>query len=158
MPKNKQAAKRFSITMPPELCDELDRMVAGRGLDNRSLVIADIVKRELLAYKQQKGNRVMAGTITLSYNEEADTCAGKLLAVRRAFLKEVISCHQVMLEEGKNLEIWLVQGRVGTLRRILGTVLACSGSMLGQLTFADAVLPPLQGKQRDQRLREEVQR
>ncbi|MDR2850181.1 MAG: CopG family ribbon-helix-helix protein [Verrucomicrobiota bacterium] len=143
MAKNKQTAKRFSITMPAELYGELDRMVEARGLDNRSMAIADIVKRELLDYKQQKPNRVMAGVITLSYDEAADTCAGKLLAIRRGFLKEVISCFQVMLEDGKNLEVWLVQGEVTTLQRILGTALKGSASMLGQLTFADAILPPL---------------
>ena len=144
MSKNKQTAKRFSITMPPDLCEELDRMVEDRGLDNRSMAIADIVKRELLSYKQQKKSRVMAGVVTISYNEETDNCAGKLIAVRREFLKEVISSFQVMLEDGKNLEVWLVQGEVGTLHRILSTALKCSGSMLGQLTFSDAILPPLQ--------------
>jgi CopG family nickel-responsive transcriptional regulator len=148
MARNKQTAKRFSITMPPELYEELDRMVVDRGLDNRSMVIADIVKREVHTYKQQKQNRVMAGIVTLSYNEEMDACAGKLLALRRSFLDEVISCFQVMLEDGKNLEIWLVQGEVGTLHRILGTALKCSTSMLGQLTFADAVLPPLKSRRR----------
>lgn len=143
MAKNRQTAKRFSITMPPDLCDELDHMVEDRGLDNRSMAIADIVKRELLAYKQEKKNQVMAGVITISYNEEADHCAGKLIAVRREFLEEVISSYQVMLEDGKNLEVWLVQGEVGKLRRILGAALKCSGSTLGQLTFADAILPPL---------------
>lgn len=141
---NRQTARRFSITMPPELCAELDRMVEERGLDNRSMAISDIVKRELLDCKRQKKSRVMAGVLTISYNEAADGCAGRLIAVRREFLKEVISCFQVMLEDGRNLEVWLVQGKVETLQRIRSTVLKCGGSMLGQLAFADAVLPPLQ--------------
>lgn len=141
--KEKQNFKRFSITMPAGLCDELNQMVEERGLDNRSMVIADLVKRELLDYKQQDKTRVMAGTVTISYNEASDDCAKKLIGVRRNFLAEVISTFQVMLEDGKNLEVWLVQGEVENLYALLATALKCSKTMHGQITFADAILPPL---------------
>ncbi len=147
MQKNRQTARRFSITMPPGLCEELDRMAGERGLDNRSVAITDIVRRELLNYKRQQKNRVMAGVLTISYSETVDKCAAKLSAVRREFLDEVVSCFQVMLEDGRNLEIWLVQGEVGKLERILSVALKCGNSMLGQLAFSEAVLPPLRSNQ-----------
>jgi metal-responsive CopG/Arc/MetJ family transcriptional regulator len=143
MQKEKQNYKRFSITMPAALCEELEQMAEARGLDNRSLLIADLVKRELLKYQQQDRTRVMAGTLTLSYDASADNCANKLMAVRRDYIAEVISTFQVMLEDGKNLEIWLVQGEVDKLYNLLATALKCSKSVLGQITFADAILPPL---------------
>ncbi|MDK2858034.1 MAG: CopG family transcriptional regulator, nickel-responsive regulator [Verrucomicrobiota bacterium] len=144
MARNREPFKRFSVTMPADLCEELNAMVEERSLDNRSMVIADLVKRELLEYKQQKKHQVMAGTITLSYSESYNDCAQKLIAVRREFLDEVISNLQVLLEDGKVLEIWLVQGEVGKLYTILATALKCSKTMLGKLNFAEALLPPVQ--------------
>jgi len=143
MQKEKQNYKRFSVTMPADLYGELEQMAEDRGMDNRSMLIADLVKRELLKYQQQDRSRVMAGTLTLSYDASADNCANKLMAVRRDYLDEVISTFQVMLEDGKNLEIWLVQGEVDKLYTLLATALKCSRSVLGQITFADAILPPL---------------
>ena len=146
MSKEKPVFKRFSITMPEELCDELNQMVEERGLSNRSMAIADLVKRELLNYKQQDKSRVMAGTITISYDENSGKTAEKLIAIRRQYIDEVISSFQVMLEADKNLEVWLVQGKVDTLYEILSAALNVSTTMLGQLTFADALLPPLRGQ------------
>jgi len=143
MQKEKQNFKRFSITMPAELYGELEQMTADRGMDNRSMVIADLVKRELIQYKQQDRSRVMAGTLTISYDASVGDCANKLIAIRRDYLTEVISTFQVMLEDGKNMEIWLVQGEVEKLYTLLSTTLKCSKTMHGQITFADAILPPL---------------
>lgn len=143
MQKEKQNYKRFSITMPAALYEELEQMAKARELDNRSLLIADLVKRELLTYSRQDRTRVMAGTLTITYDVNGDDCAGKLIALRRTYLDEVISTFQVMLEEGKNLEIWLVQGEVDKLYTLLSMALKCSKSVMGQITFADAVLPPL---------------
>lgn len=143
MPKEKQNYKRFSVTMPADLYDELEQMAQDRGMDNRSMMIADLVKRELLKYRQQDRSRVMAGTLTISYDAAIDDCSNKLAALRRTYLDEVISTFQVMLEDGKNMEIWLVQGEVEKLYTLLSKALKCSKSMMGQITFADAVLPPL---------------
>lgn len=143
MQKEKQNFKRFSITMPAELYDELEQMTDDRGMDNRSMVIADLVKRELIKYKLQDRTRVMAGTLTISYDASVGDCANKLIAIRRDYLTEVISTFQVMLEDGKNMEIWLVQGEVEKLYTLLSTTLKCSKTMHGQITFADAILPPL---------------
>lgn len=149
MARTKQKYKRFSITMPEDLCDELDEISKKHGMDNRSMLIADIVKRELLGYKQRDHSRVMAGTITLTYDGCLDDCANKLIALKRECLDEVISTHQVMLEDGKNMEIWLVQGEVGKLYSLLGQACKCSKSSMGQLTFAEALLPPLRSNKND---------
>ncbi|MDF7800218.1 CopG family ribbon-helix-helix protein [Pontiellaceae bacterium B1224] len=143
IPKVKQNYKRFSVTMPAELYEELEQMGQDRGMDNRSMMIADLVKRELLNYKQQDRKRVMAGTLTLSYDAAAGDSANKLIALRRAYLAEVISTFQVMLEDGRNLEIWLVQGEVEKLYTLLSKALKCGKRTMGQITFADAILPPL---------------
>ena len=143
MRKEKQSYKRFSLTMPAELYEELEQMAEERGMDNRSMMIAELVKREVLKHRQQDRTRVMAGTLTISYDAAIDDCANKLIVLRRAFLDEVISTFQVMLEDGKNMEIWLVQGEVGKLYALLSKALKCGKSMMGQITFADAILPPL---------------
>ncbi|WP_372799114.1 CopG family ribbon-helix-helix protein [Pontiella sp.] len=143
MQKVKQNYKRFSVTMPAELYGELEQMAQERGMDNRSMMIADLVKREVLRHRQLDRTRVMAGTLTISYDAAIDDCANRLIALRRNYLDEVISTFQVMLEDGKNMEIWLVQGQVEILHTLLSRALKCSKSMMGQITFADAILPPL---------------
>lgn len=143
MPKARAYFKRFSVTMPADLCDALQAMVEARGTGNRSQVIAELVEREVVRTRQENPDLVMAGTITLTYAENSNACANRLIRLRRANLEEVISTQQVMLEDGKLMETWLVQGEVRVLRKMLAEALICSLGMKGELNFTDALMPPV---------------
>lgn len=143
MSQTRSYFKRFSVSMPAHLCGDLQAMVEARGTGNRSQFIAELVEREILRSRQEDPDRVMAGTITLSYAENSNACANRLIRLRRANLEEVISTQQVMLEDGKLMETWLVQGEVRVLRKMLAEALACSPGMKGELNFTDALMPPV---------------
>ena len=59
---------RISISMPEELLQELDHMVAGQGYESRSQAIGAMIHTQLLEHKRQVGNEVLVGTITLLYD------------------------------------------------------------------------------------------
>jgi metal-responsive CopG/Arc/MetJ family transcriptional regulator len=135
--------KRFSVTMPAALYDAFNEMIEARGIGNRSQVIADLVEREVIQARQEDPTRIMAGTLTLTYFEDSNSCASRLIQLRRANLEEVVSTQQVMLEGGKLMETWLVQGEVRVLQKMLAEALGYSPGMKGRLDFADALMPPV---------------
>ncbi len=143
MKKSRDYFKRFSITMSSDLFSEFDELVKERGQENRSLAIAELVQREVIRYRQEDPERVMAGTINLTYFEKNNACANRLITLRRDYMEEIISIQQVMLEGGKLMEIWLVQGEVQVLNSVLAQALRCSNEMMGELTFTDALMPPV---------------
>ena len=61
--------KRISVSLPPAVFDELDRLVVARGFENRSQAISEMIHQSLTDHYQDHGDRVMAGTITLFYDE-----------------------------------------------------------------------------------------
>lgn len=139
----KEPFKRFSITMPESLCDEFSIMIEQQGQQNRSLAIAKLARNAVLQHHQLDPLRVMAGTIMLTYFETNNSAATRLIAIRRERMAEVISTQQVILEEGKLLEIWLVQGETQVLQELLMKALRCSDEMTGELNFTDALMPPV---------------
>lgn len=143
MKESKVYHKRFSITMSADLFAEFDELVKEQGQPNRSLAIAELVQREVIRYRQQDPARVMAGTLTLTYFEERNSCANRLIKLRRKYAEETISCHQVIFEKGKLMEIWLMQGAVQVLNSVLAQALRCSNEMTGELTFTDTLMPPV---------------
>lgn len=143
MSSKREYFKRITVTMPSSLCEALNEMIEERGLGNRSQVIADLVQREVIRSKQENPEHVMAGTITLTYFEDHNSCANKLIRLRRANLEEVISTQQVMLEGGMLMETWLVQGEVRVLEKMLNEALKCSPGMKGELNYTDALMPPV---------------
>lgn len=142
----KEKAHRISISLPQELARDLDQLLTERGFQNRSQVIAELVRQELVDHRSRQGDAVMAGTLTLVYDEAIPGLRVRLMEIARRHLDEVISSLHVMLEDDHSLEVWLVQGPVSRLHRICNEVLACRGVKTGKLTLTSAVLPPLHGR------------
>ena len=134
---------RISISLPPDLLDELDRMVASRGYDSRSQAIAEMVHYQLAEHKRGLGNEVMAGTLTLLYNRATRGLQGRLADIQYQHLAEVISSLHVHLTEDQMLEVLLVQGPANTLQAITNEMLAQRGVVTGHLQLLAAVIPPL---------------
>ena len=63
----KNNLQRISITVPEKQLEAFDQLVEERGYANRSQAVTELINREVDEHKQELGNAVMAGTITLFY-------------------------------------------------------------------------------------------
>lgn len=134
--------QRISISLPVEVFRDLDEMVAARGLENRSKAIAEMISHFALQHREaSKGNPVMAGMITLVYDERKGMLVQRLFELERQYLDEVISSLHVQLERGHRMEVMIVQGPVNTLREITDKILACHGVLSCKLSLTDIVIP-----------------
>jgi CopG family nickel-responsive transcriptional regulator len=134
---------RISISLPSDLLDELDRMVASRGYGSRSQAIGEMVHYQLAEHKRALGNEVMAGTITLLYNRATRGLQGRLADLQYQHVAEVISSLHVHLTEDQMLEVILVQGPSDRLQAISNEMIAQRGVITGRLQLLAAVIPPL---------------
>jgi CopG family nickel-responsive transcriptional regulator len=120
--------------------------VKEEGFLNRSQAIAQMVRNELLDHQRKNETQVMAGTLTLVYDESVPKLRERLIDIQRSNIDSVISTQHVLLENNFSLEVWLVQAPVQTLRRILSSVVACKGVETGKLTMTTAIMPPIHRK------------
>ena len=134
---------RISVSLPPELLDRLDRMVAVRGYGSRSQAVAEMLHYQLAEHQRALGDEVMAGTLTLLYNRATRGLQGKLADLQYQHLTEVISSLHVHLSEDQLLEVLLVQGPASRLQAIANEMIALRGVITGHLQLLAAVLPPL---------------
>lgn len=142
-PRPKPALARFSVSLPADLLDELDDMVARRKLPNRSHAIAEMARDRLIEHAQELGTQRLAGTITLVYDYRKRNLQRKLADIQhRNFLMVVTSMH-VHLENHHYLEVLLVQGPARELRDLADTLAACKGVKHAKLTLTATAIPPL---------------
>jgi len=134
---------RISVSLPPDLLSELDRMVESRGYGSRSQAIGEMVNYQLAEHKRSLGNEVMAGTLTLLYNRATRGLQGRLADIQYHHVAEVISSLHVHLTEDQMLEVILVQGPSAKLQAITHEMLALRGVITGRLQLLAAVIPPL---------------
>lgn len=135
---------RLSMTLPADLFDELDTMVAARGLTSRSAVIAELIRNAVAEYAEEKRpDAVLAGTITLIYRADYGTIRHRIAQKQRDYLKEVISAQHVFLENDQSLEVLLVQGPPDRLHALCDDLRRVRGVQQVRLVTTTALLPQL---------------
>jgi len=145
IPPGREKVTRISVSLPESVFRELDRMVEARGLENRSKAIAQMITRHAIEHEheQEQSDRLMAGTITLIYDESRSNLLAKLAELQRRHIDEVISSLHVQLEHHHRMEVVLVQGPAQKLQEIADRLFACTGVTTGKLTLTSMIIPPL---------------
>lgn len=143
--KVSETVSRISMSLPPALLEELDRMVESRGYDSRSQAIGEMVTYQLAEHKRKLGNDVMVGTVTLLYDRLTRGLQKKLADLQASHIDECISSLHVHLKQDQVMEVILVQGPARKLQKIANEMIAQKGVLTGQLQLLAAVMPPVHG-------------
>ncbi|MEO0445986.1 MAG: ribbon-helix-helix protein, CopG family [Verrucomicrobiota bacterium] len=141
--ESSELVKRISISLPPDAFGALDQLVNQRGFQSRSQAIAEMILKSQLEHHQKMGSEVMAGTITLFYDESRPGTLQTLAEIERRYIDEVISSQHVLLEDDHAMEVLIVQGPADLLKVITDELITCRGVKSGHLTLSTSILPPI---------------
>jgi len=125
---------RFSVSLPQELLVQLDLMTRQKGYRNRSLAIADMVRDRLIDHRQKFSNEQIAGTITLVYDHHRQHVQEALTEIQHDHHAVIISTVHVHLDHHNCLEVLVVRGRAGLVKKIADELIAVKGVKHGKLT------------------------
>ncbi len=134
---------RISISLPEELLIDLDRMVETRGFESRSQAVNDMLHKFLVEHKQQVGDGVMVGIVTLFYNNSAPGLQKQLADLQYEHIDEVISSLHVHLMHNQTMEVILVQGPARKLQMIADKMTSRRGVISGKIHLVAALIPQL---------------
>lgn len=134
---------RLSISLPPELLEEVDRFVAKAKLPSRSQAIAAMIREALVDHACETGDQVVAGTITLVYDNNRQAIRNQLSRLQSGYIKEIISSQHVFLEDHHSLEVLLVQGPADRLSRLANALRGVKSVKQVKVALTTTLLPPL---------------
>ncbi len=129
-----ESVVRFSVSLPPKLLDELDKMSGEKGYDNRSLAIADMIRDQLVEHQKELGNAEIVGTITLVYDHHKQHVQEALTDIQHDHHEVIISAVHVHLDHHNCLEVLIVKGKAGLVKQIADELIAAKGVKHGKLT------------------------
>jgi CopG family nickel-responsive transcriptional regulator len=144
--EHNEGVKRITVSMPDETYQALDRLVQQRGFDNRSQAVSEMIHQHAAQHLGKIGTEVMAGTLTLVYDESKSSLLRDLSRIFREHITEVISSQHVLLEDEHVLEVILMQGPARTLRDITNKLVTCKGVKTAHITLTPHLIPPLHAK------------
>lgn len=125
---------RFSVAMPEDLMEELDRYTARRGIaHNRSEAIRDLVRGALVDEQVEDSESIIFGTLTMVFNHHSNDLRDKLDDIQHEHVHEIISTVHVHLDEENCLEVVLMRGQSKIIRSIADALLGTKGVMHGKL-------------------------
>jgi CopG family transcriptional regulator, nickel-responsive regulator len=130
----KENVSRFSVSLPPSLLKQLDQMAREKSYDNRSLAVADMIRAHLVEHRQKFSHEEIAGTITLVYDHHKQHVQETLTDIQHDHHEVIVSTVHVHLDHHNCLEVLIVRGQAGLIRKIADELIASKGVKHGKLT------------------------
>jgi CopG family nickel-responsive transcriptional regulator len=126
---------RFGISLDEKLLESYDQLIEAKGYMNRSEAIRDLIRSALVEEKWDAGDAEMVGTVTLVYNHHVRDLSDKLTEHQHAHHDRVISALHVHLDAHNCLEVLVVRGPGGEVKRIASELIGVKGVKHGQLVM-----------------------
>jgi CopG family nickel-responsive transcriptional regulator len=126
---------RIGVAIDSELLERFDRLIAKRGYTNRSEAFRDLIRDDLVEAAWEAPEAQVVGSITLVYDHHVRLLNEKLTDMQHEFHRAILSTLHVHLDHDHCLEVLVVRGRAGALRKIADALLATKGVKHGRLTI-----------------------
>ena len=129
------ATTRFGVSIEDGLLRRFDRLIARKGYGNRSEAIRDLIRDVLVTDEGEAGIEETAGTITLVYSHDVRELTDTLTDIQHRYHGSVISTMHIHLDNHTCLEVLVVKGKGGEIKKIADRLIGTKGVLHGKLTL-----------------------
>jgi len=126
---------RFGISMDDKLLESFDRLIERKGYANRSEAIRDLIRAAQVELEWEEDATDAIGTVTLVYNHHVRDLSDKLTEQQHAHHDQIVSSLHVHLDAHNCLEVLVVKGKAGEVRRIADELIGVKGVKHGKLVM-----------------------
>jgi len=126
---------RFGVSIDGQLVKKFDALVGKKGYKTRSEAIRDLIRDQLVEEEWEGGDADTVGTITLVYNHHTRELDHALTDMQHKSFHQIISALHVHLDAHNCLEVLVVRGKSGDIRRIADRLIGTRGVKHGKLTM-----------------------
>jgi CopG family transcriptional regulator, nickel-responsive regulator len=129
---------RIGIAIDADLLAEFDHLIDERGYGSRSEAFRDMIRDALINQAAAADDTPVVGTITLVYDHHQRLLSDRLTAAQHEFHHAMLSTLHVHLDHDNCLEVVVVRGPAGEVRRVADLLIAMKGVKHGRLTLTSA--------------------
>ena len=125
---------RIGVAIDSDLLKKFDNLIAARGYTNRSEAFRDLIRDELVEKAWERPDSNVVGTVTLLYDHHVRMLNEKLTDLQHSYFHNVLSTMHVHLDHDNCLEVLVVKGKAGIVKKIADALLSTKGVKHGRLT------------------------
>lgn len=124
---------RFGISIDQRLLQQFDALIDEKGYVNRSEAIRDLIRGSLVDAQWNREEVELVGTVTLVYDHHTRDLADKLTEHQHSHHDAIISSLHVHLDAHNCLEVVVLKGQAGTVKRLADELIGTKGVKHGKL-------------------------
>ena len=134
-----QDVDRMSVTLPPNLLDDLDGVVDAGEYDSRSEATRDALRAFVTEFNRQTNlSGHLSGTVVFLYEHEHGGVTDELTELQHDFTGTIISVHHVHISDRLCLESIAVDGDGERIEALLSRIRPLKGVHHVKLTVVEA--------------------
>jgi len=126
---------RIGVAIDSDLLAKFDRLISRRGYTNRSEAFRDLIRDELVEQTWESPDSPVVGTVTLVYDHHVRLLSEKLTEIQHGFHRSILSTLHVHLDHNLCLEVIVIRGKAGEVRKVADTLISTKGVKHGRLTM-----------------------
>lgn len=126
---------RFGVSIPDDLLAKFDDLISQKGYTNRSEAIRDLIRDRLVEDQWSESDHEVVGTVTAVYNHEQSDLAQKLTEIQHRKHDLFISAVHVHLDAHNCLEVLIMRGGSGEVRKAGELLISTRGVKHGKITM-----------------------
>jgi|UniRef100_A0A7C4ER10 CopG family nickel-responsive transcriptional regulator len=126
---------RFGVSIPDDLLEKFDVLIRGKGYNNRSEAIRDLIRDRLVEEEWTETDQDVVGTVTVVYNHEQSDLAQKLTEIQHQKHDLIISSVHVHLDYHNCLEVLIMRGSPEQVKRAGEQLISTRGVKHGKITM-----------------------
>ena len=125
---------RFGVSIEPDLLEKFDEMIQKKGYATRSEAIRDLVRKSLIE-RITDPNTESIGTLTMIYDHHTRNLTDKLLDIQHDHTKEILSTTHIHIDHHNCLEVLVLKGKTGNIKKLADRIKAIKGIKNGELVI-----------------------
>lgn len=126
---------RIGVAIDTDLLEKFDQLIEQRGYTNRSEAFRDLIRDELVEKNWESPDSQVVGTVTLVYDHHVRMLSEKLTDIQHDFHHSILSTLHVHLDHDHCLEVLVVRGKSGEVRKVADVLISTKGVKHGRLTI-----------------------
>lgn len=131
----KDTLVRFSVAIGGELLRRFDQYREEHRYPNRSEAVRGLMRAALIEDVIDREDSAAMGVVTLIYDHHAGRIAERLTDLQHEHLDQVVTTTHVHLDERRCLEVILLRGPAGTVRKLADALIGTKGVETGRLVL-----------------------
>src|SRR5258708_17555837 len=126
---------RITISLETSLLEAFDKHITGKGYENRSEAIRDLIRDRLIREEAKHKGGELVAVVTMVYDHHARELASRLIDKQHHHHDVVVSTLHVHLGTRHCLEVSVLRGPAGVVTHLGDDLLATKGVLHGDITY-----------------------